>query len=295
MRHANGISKRFGFVCFSTPEEAKKALHTFNGSVLEGRSLYVAFALNKEDCKMDQSDLNHTVFRPTSPVYNSFIPDSSFYSLPNSPLMNVGLEFPFVQNYQHHLSTSGQLMRQIRQNNTGNQSFQQNAGDPFIALYTGTRQSRIAFSDLGTEELPSYDNLSKILASFASRGINARETVSLFDFGESKLQKHFGARGKLISVRVMCHANGISRRFGFVCFSTLEEAKKVLRTFSEGTSLYVAFDQRKEDCNMNQRDKYSFTPYFSFYSLPNSPLIDVGMECPLVQNYQHHLSTIVQK
>ncbi|XP_031252785.1 putative Peroxidase 48 [Pistacia vera] len=54
------------------------------------------------------------------------------------------------------------------------------AGGPFYPLYTGRRDSLIAFSDVATFELPSpHGDLSETLASFGSRGFDLRETVSL--------------------------------------------------------------------------------------------------------------------
>lgn len=47
---------------------------------------------------------------------------------------------------------------------------------------------------------------------------------------DSKLKDHFSCCGKVISVRVMRDKNGISKGFGFVSFSTHEEAKRALQT-----------------------------------------------------------------
>ena len=45
----NGRSKGFGFVCFSTLDEATKAVTEMNGSTVGSKSLYVTLAQRKEE------------------------------------------------------------------------------------------------------------------------------------------------------------------------------------------------------------------------------------------------------
>lgn len=48
MRTATGASRGFGFVCYSAPEEANKAVAEMNGKMLDNRPLYVALAQRKD-------------------------------------------------------------------------------------------------------------------------------------------------------------------------------------------------------------------------------------------------------
>ena len=70
--------------------------------------------------------------------------------------------------------------------------------------------------------------------------------------GPEPLRKEFSSFGTISSVKVMCDlSTGRSRGFGFVCFSTPEEAQKAINEMNNrivGTKpLYVALAQTREE------------------------------------------------
>lgn len=92
-------------------------------------------------------------------------------------------------------------------------------------------------------------------------------------FTDAILRQEFDRFGTITSAKVMCHSSGKSKGFGFVCFTTEEEANSAVAEMNGklvgSKPLYVAMAQKKEERKHYLNSKYrNLNPNTSVYRPP---------------------------
>ncbi|KAH3673648.1 hypothetical protein WICMUC_003551 [Wickerhamomyces mucosus] len=241
---ATGASKGFGFVHYETAEEAKSAIEALNGMELNGRELFVGPHISRED----RESKNNEILNKFTNVFVKNIDLEATEEEFNELFTEVGattsvhLEkdqsgkskgFGFV-NFENHESA----VKAIETLN--NKEFKGKT------LYVGRAQKK-------AERL---EDLKKQYEAAKLEKFSQIQTVNLFiknlddSIDDEKLKEEFQQFGTITSVKVMTDDSGKSRGFGFVSFSSPEEASRAISEMNQqmvaNKPLYVALAQRKD-------------------------------------------------
>ncbi|KAI5940508.1 Polyadenylate-binding protein 1-like [Manis javanica] len=237
-------SKGFGFVHFETHEAAQQAISTMNGMLLNDRKVFVDHFKSRRE---RAAELGARAMEFTNVYVKNFRGDvdeqglrdlfSQFGKMLSVKVMRDdsghSRGFGFV-NFEKHEEAQKAVMDMNGKEVSGQ------------LLYVGRAQKRVE----------RQNELKRRFEQMKQDRLNRYQGVNLYvknlddSIDDEKLRKEFSPYGAITSAKVMTEG-GHSKGFGFVCFSSPEEATKAVTEMNgriiSTKPLYVALAQRKEE------------------------------------------------
>ena len=237
----DGKSKGYGFVHFDLDDDAERAVETLNGKLLMGQEVKIERYKRKNE-RPNANDAFTNVYVKNFPASWDDARLSKFFgeygTITNAKLMTdeAGNSkcFAFI-NFASHEEATAACEGAHGTDLEGK------------TLYCQRAQSRAERERLLRQEREERQRAR--IKEMEGRNIfvkNLPDTV-----GDDKLRELFEPYGTIQSAKVMtAEDQNTSRGFGFVCFSSQEEATKAIAGRNnhvvDGKPLYVAVAQRKE-------------------------------------------------
>lgn len=239
-----GNSKCFGFVHYETAEAAEAAIENVNGMSLNDLEVYVGKHVSRKERenKIEELKANYTnVFVKNfgtdfsedelTALFKPYGAITSLYFEKDDEGKSKG--FGFV-NFEEH-DSAVKAVEELNNKEINGQK-----------IYVGRAQKKRErieelkkqYENNRLEQLSKYQGVNLFVK-------NLDESVT-----SETLEDEFKPFGTITSAKVMVDEAGKSKGFGFVCFSTPEEATKAITEMNQrmvvGKPLYVALAQRKD-------------------------------------------------
>lgn len=239
-----GRSLGYGFVHFETDLSAKNAIEATNGKVIgndqHGRAVVVQAFKSKTERGQNNARFTNVFFKhfPEGCTQEDLEKKAGVFGTITSthfPMDSEGKSRGYALiNYEDSAAASEAVDR-LNGEAWGERP-----------LYVAPGQKK----EEREKELRSRLELKKQELQKKSEGVNLYVKYLTDDITDDRLSAEFQRFGNIVSAKVMCDNNRKSKGFGFVCFSSPEEATKAVTEMNgysvNGKPLYVALAQRKE-------------------------------------------------
>ncbi|CAH2238233.1 polyadenylate-binding protein 1A [Pararge aegeria] len=250
----NGGSKGYGFVHFETEEAANKSIEKVNGMLLNGKKVYVGRFIPRKE---REKELGEKAKLFTNVYVKNFGEDFSDEMLKDM-FEKYGRITSHKVMYKDDGASRGFGFVAFEDPDAAERACMELNGKELVEgkpLYVGRAQKKAErqkelkrkFEQLKSERLTRYQGVNLYVK-------NLDDTID-----DERLRKEFAPFGTITSAKVMLE-DGRSKGFGFVCFSSPEEATKAVTEMNGrivGTKpLYVALAQRKEDRKAHLTSQY---------------------------------------
>lgn len=241
---AQGNSKGFAFVHYAEAESAKEAIENVNGMLLNDLEVFVGPHILKKDRESKIQELveNFTnIYTKNFPLewtkedlekkFGEFGNVTSLYLATDEAGNSKG--FAFV-NFENH----------------------EDAAKAVEALNNSEHDGKVMYVGRAQKKRERSEQLKKQHEALEQEKINKYQGVNVFvknlddSIDEARLKEEFSPYGEITSLVIMKDEAGKSKGFGFVCFSSPEEANKAIaemhQRIVESKPLFVTLAQRKE-------------------------------------------------
>lgn len=269
----SGQSKGYGYVHYETQEAAEAAINNVNGMLLNDREVFVGFHISRKErsSKIEEQKNNYT---------NIYVKNLS--------------EETTDEEFKELFSKYGEMVSCVIQHDDTGKS----RGFGFInfAKHESAKAAVDAMNDYEVKGKKLYvsraqkrsereEELRRAYEKQREERMSRYQGVNLYvknldeNVDEETLRNEFSSFGVITSARIMTDDKGMSRGFGFVCFSSPDEATKAVTEMNGHMigrkPIFVALAQRKEvrkaqlSAQMARRNQLAGVPGMGMY--PGAP------------------------
>ncbi|XP_027502159.1 polyadenylate-binding protein 1-like [Corapipo altera] len=237
-------SRGYGFVHFETQEAATRAIRTMNGMLLNDRKVFVGHFKSRKE---REAEIGAKVVEFTNVYIKNFGDD-----MDDDRLREIFSKFGKTLSVKVMMDSAG------RSKGFGFVNFEKHEeAQKAVADMNGKEiNGRMVYVGRAQKRLERQSELKRKFEQIKQERVSRYQGVNLYvknlDDGidDEKLRKEFSPYGTITSAKVMTDG-GHSKGFGFVCFSSPEEATKAVTEMNgrivSTKPLYVALAQRKEE------------------------------------------------
>lgn len=236
-----GGSRGYGFVHYTLPESAEKAIQKVNGMVIAEKKVTVAEFIPKEQ--------RQTPNRKFTNVYIQRFPNTWTEQNLMDSFAEIGAINSIFLPKDHEGNNKGFAFCNFPDPEHAAQAvelFNNKEVEPGFTLYV-TRAMKKSEREKYLKE--KWERVkTERQKKFAGVNLYVKYLDDTID--DERLKQEFAKFGTITSAKVMRDPNGRSRGFGFVCFETQEQSTVAMAEMNskivEGKPLYVALAQRKD-------------------------------------------------
>eukprot|EP00914_Ancora_sagittata_P023166 GHVO01045889.1.p1 GENE.GHVO01045889.1~~GHVO01045889.1.p1 ORF type:complete len:677 (+),score=84.94 GHVO01045889.1:185-2215(+) len=240
----HGRSKGYGFVHYETAEAADGAIKAVNGMLLNDKKVYVGHHISRKE---RQSKLDEMKAQFTNLYIKNLDPEVT--------------QEEFEQLFEPHGNVTSAVVQIDEEGKSKGFGFvnyesHEDAQKAVDALHDIDFKGRKLFVSRAQKKAEREEELRKSYEQAKMEKLSKYQGVNLYiknledDVDDEKLRSEFEPFGAITSCKVMRDEKGTSKGFGFVCFSSPDEATKAVAEMNNkmigSKPLYVSLAQRRE-------------------------------------------------